>query len=126
MNKLYWKYFDFISIAICIGIISAAAIITKKDKSDEQKLLVISAPDGEYIYTLDHDAIYEISGKLGISKIEVRDGKVKFEDSPCPTKSCTFVDWIQDSGEWSACLPNKIFVRIEGKKNSDDLDGISR
>jgi len=36
------------------------------------------------------------------------------EDSPCRDKICVLGGWISHSGEWLACLPNSVFVRVEG------------
>lgn len=55
---------------------------------------------------------FEVPGPLGISHIQVRDGKVRFVDSPCPNKLCVHQGWITETGESATCLPNRISVRI--------------
>ena len=55
---------------------------------------------------------FEVPGPLGVSHLEVRDGRVRFVDSPCPNKLCVHQGWIQNSGEVAICLPNLVSVKI--------------
>ena len=61
---------------------------------------------------LFQDQDIEVPGPLGHSHIQVRDGKVRFVDSPCPTKACVHTGWLSQGGEVAICLPNHISVRI--------------
>ena len=63
---------------------------------------------------LYQDRIIDVEGQLGISQLEVKDGKIRFISSPCDTKQCIHQGWIQQSGEIVACVPNTISVRILG------------
>ena len=54
----------------------------------------------------------DVPGALGISKLEVEDGKIRFVESPCDTKQCIHQGWIKHGGELAACLPNKVSVQI--------------
>lgn len=63
---------------------------------------------------LYQDRIIDVEGKLGVSRLEVKDGKIRFISSPCDTKQCIHQGWIHQSGEIVACVPNTISVRILG------------
>ena len=63
---------------------------------------------------LYQDRTIDVEGKLGISQLEVKDGKIRFISSPCDTKQCVHQGWIHQSGEIVACVPNTISVRILG------------
>lgn len=69
---------------------------------------------GKHWTTLDlyQNQLIKIKGKLGESTLEVRDGKVRFIDSPCTTKQCVHQGWLQHGGEMAACLPNEISVQV--------------
>lgn len=54
----------------------------------------------------------DVPGALGVSKIQVEDGKIRFVQSPCDTKQCIHQGWISQGGEVAACLPNKISVQV--------------
>ena len=63
---------------------------------------------------LYQDRTIDVKGKLGISRLMVEDGKIRFISSPCDTKRCIHSGWIQQSGEIVACVPNTVSVRILG------------
>ena len=98
-----------------------------KSGKNENLSLIINSEEGEYIYPLSENASYSAQGTLGVSKIVVENGEAYFEDSPCPNKTCVDSGKISHSGEWAACLPNNVFIRVEGsaKNGSDSLDAIS-
>ncbi len=74
----------------------------------------VQDPEGTFLYPLDQDRTLEAHGPLGITTIEVVQGKVWVEDSPCVNKVCVAAGVIRHSGQFVACLPNRVFVRITG------------
>ncbi|NOX91752.1 MAG: NusG domain II-containing protein [Gammaproteobacteria bacterium] len=54
----------------------------------------------------------DVPGPLGHSYIQVRDGQVRFVDSPCPNKLCVHTGWLNQGGEVAICLPNKVSLQI--------------
>jgi hypothetical protein len=54
----------------------------------------------------------DVPGALGVSKIQVEDGKIRFVQSPCDSKQCIHQGWISQGGELAACLPNKVSVQV--------------
>lgn len=82
----------------------------------------IGAGDGtEWLYPLDSEIVVHIPGPLGETEVEIRDGQVWVIDSPCVQKICIASSPVSRAGTWIACLPNKVFVRIEGTV-SDGID----
>jgi len=71
---------------------------------------------GKHWRTVDlyEDGIYNVKGPLGVSRLEVHEGRIRFISSPCDNKQCIHQGWIQQSGEIVACVPNTISVRILG------------
>ncbi len=76
----------------------------------------ITASGVTYYYPLTADRIVEVSGPLGTTRIAIVEGMVKIMDSPCPDKLCIQAGEITSAGNWLACLPNRIFVKILGKE----------
>ncbi|MGD8560482.1 MAG: NusG domain II-containing protein [Gammaproteobacteria bacterium] len=74
------------------------------------------AVGGKHWSTIDlyQDQTLEVEGKLGISRLQVEDGNIRFTASPCDTKQCIHQGWIHQSGEIAACVPNGVSVRILG------------
>lgn len=62
----------------------------------------------------------EIQGYLGISELEVKEGKIRFIASPCANKHCIRAGWIHRHGELAACLPNRVSVQIQAEKPAFD------
>ena len=62
---------------------------------------------------------------FGESSIQVESGKAKFLDSPCENKNCIQSGEISVNGQWAACLPNGIFINIEGKNKENTFDAVS-
>ena len=54
----------------------------------------------------------DVPGVLGVSKLQVQDGKIRFVQSPCDGKQCIYQGWISQGGEVAVCLPNKVSVQI--------------
>jgi hypothetical protein len=54
--------------------------------------------------------------------VEISGGKARVLSSPCVNQTCVAVGHIHRQGEWAACLPNKVFVSIEGSADDEALD----
>ncbi len=84
----------------------------------------IEAAGETYIYMLNTDRTIEVEGPLGITKIIILESEVFVEDSPCRDKLCVQASPLNKSGEWNACLPNKVFIRIPDSAENE-LDSLS-
>ncbi len=72
--------------------------------------------------SLKHYQILEIDGLLGKSRIEVRDGAIRFVTSPCKGKQCIHAGEINKSGQIIACLPNGLSLVVEGGMQYDAIN----
>ena len=117
------KPFDFILFIVGLGF-CATSFMTATSKSQGIPLLHISSPDSEYLYPLDKDDTIQIQGLEGITEIHIQQGQASYINSPCANKTCMAAAPIHRNGEWSACLPNGIFMRVEnqGPPTNDDID----
>ncbi len=70
--------------------------------------------------SLYHDRTVEVSGPLGESILEIRDGRARFVDSPCPGKLCVQAGWLAESGATTACLPNRVILHLNGGEERFD------
>lgn len=73
-------------------------------------------------YSLFENKTITVKGDLGEVKIEIKNGKARIIESNCKEKLCIKRGWISIIGEYSACLPNRVFIIIKGRSN---IDGIS-
>ncbi len=73
----------------------------------------ISIDDKEQqLISLSENRILKMEGEVGISELEINDGKIRFLRSPCTNKICVHAGWLQRGGEFAACLPNRVAVEI--------------
>lgn len=113
---------DFVAIAAAVAAIVVASAAAYSGGGGERRA-VVTGRSGEWIYPLDADRTIEVSGPLGSSRLEIHDKSIHFADSPCPNKTCIAAGSIREAGQWLACLPNEVFVRIEGgEKNAGGID----
>jgi len=83
--------------------------------------------DGKIVVTLDlaRDGVSEAVGPLGVTRIEVRGGRVRVLSSPCPRQACRHGGWIGAAGEMLVCLPNQIVIRLPGQR-AGAIDAMAR
>ena len=64
-----------------------------------------------------------VLGPLGTMEVEIENGRARIVRFPCKLKVCTKSAYTQYADRLSACLPNKMVVRIEGE-NQSCLDAV--
>ncbi|MDR2181642.1 MAG: NusG domain II-containing protein [Treponema sp.] len=75
------------------------------------------------VYSLDEDREVSTAGPLGETRIVIRGGLAAVKDSPCRDKLCVSMGHIGRRGGWIACLPNRVFLRVQGQGPSgEDVD----
>jgi hypothetical protein len=67
------------------------------------------------LISLQKTGNYRFDGPLGTSVIEVRDGRIRFVESPCNGKQCIHSGWLGKDGEFAACLPNLISITVSDR-----------
>lgn len=117
---------DIIITALLFLFITAFIIFNFITNDEQNKILIIESPDGKFYYNLNQKKIVSIKGNLGITNIEIDNGRFRFERSPCINKLCINVGWININNYPIICLPNKVTAYIRNLKNDDNFDGISR
>ena len=68
---------------------------------------------------LGHEDYVTVQGILGPVLIGVDPAGIRIIDSRCPHKLCIRMGAIDKTGECIACVPNKLVIRIEGKRDVD-------
>ena len=72
---------------------------------------------------LDQDQITHVKGPLGLTEIEVKKGRVRIVRSPCKNKVCIKSGYLRYADRLTACIPNRVVVRIVGK-NHRGIDAV--
>ncbi|MCW9024848.1 MAG: NusG domain II-containing protein [Gammaproteobacteria bacterium] len=71
---------------------------------------------------LNKDRTVRVKGVLGHSHIQIKDGQVRFTDSPCTGKFCIHKGWLSEGGDFNACLPNQISIEVTGQQQFDSMN----
>lgn len=108
VKPLDWFFF-VLSLALTVG--TAWVVLTP---TDSPLRVEIQTQDGTSLYPLDEDREVEAKGPLGTTHIHIAQGKVFVHDSPCANQVCVAMGAIHETGQFVACLPNQVFVRITG------------
>jgi len=77
-----------------------------------------------YSLSLSEEKDITISGPLGNTHLRISENEVWITEAPCPHKICKKMGKIGRAGEIIVCIPNKIFIQVEGNQDSS-LDGIT-
>lgn len=62
----------------------------------------------------------KIRGKIGLSTIDIQQGKVRFKQSPCNSQYCVHQGWLMHAGQVAICIPNQVSIELIGAAPSMD------
>ena len=115
------KALDIVIALAAAGVVAISAISAYGPGSGQANV-VIKGRDGEWVYPLSTDRELAVAGQLGDTHVAIRAKSARIEDSPCPNQTCVASGSIGRAGQWIACLPNQVLVRIEGGSDDDGVD----
>ena len=104
---------DFLLIAAALATAVFLGIQVYSGNS-ASPVLVIESPDGRWIYPVDSSVETDIPGPLGMTHVVLENGSARITYSPCPNRTCIAAPPISRPGDWTACLPNRVLIRIDG------------
>ncbi len=114
------------SLDIVIALATAGAVafaaLSAYGPGSGQESAVLKGKGGEWVYPLSTDREVRVAGPLGETVVLIRGRSVRIIDSPCPNKTCIAAGAIDRPGQWLACLPNQVFVSVEGRRKDDGID----
>jgi len=119
------KPFDFVSVLLSILVIGVFSAFAYRGGAGDELFVHIQSPHDHWIYPLAEDIELEVPGLLGPMQVVIENGSVRVISSPCPEKICILTGAISRPGNWIACLPSGIFLRIEGKSRGREPDAVT-
>jgi len=116
--------FRFFDIAALIFSLAVFLLFTVYGRSisKEEGYIIIETQEDQLIYPLSQDRSITLEGPVGESVILIDHGKARFESSDCDDDLCVQMGEIHSSGEWAACLPNRIFLYTGGNEDEEGVD----
>ena len=67
--------------------------------------------------SLNADQTTHVKGPLGLTEVEIKKGQARIVRSPCKNKVCIKSGYIRYADRLTACIPNRVVVRIVGKNH---------
>jgi hypothetical protein len=120
MRPLSPRPLDYLALALSIVLVVGAGLFAYGNGVTASEVS-IQSDGGTFLYPLDQPRRVAVPGPLGDTWVRIEDGHARVDDSPCRDKICIAAGVLRLTGEWTACLPNRVFVRVEG---ADDEDGV--
>lgn len=105
--------FRALDILIIILVAVAGIFLTVRGLGQKGSRVVVNAAGVKYEYSAELDGTYSVPGELGPTTFEIKDGRVRITDSPCPNKTCISQGWHNPL----VCLPNKVMITVEGENS---------
>ncbi len=107
-----------------IGLVVVAILFGALWRPEHAARLQIRDQHGVFgTYSLAQDRTIEIPGPQGVNRITIRQGRVRFSQSPCRNQYCVHQGWLSHAGEAAVCLPNRVSVELlGGEKPYDSLN----
>ncbi len=88
--------------------------------------VLIEASGQQWIYSIESDTVVSIPGPLGPTEVTIHQEGVHVSDSTCRNKVCESMKTISRIGQWIICLPNDVFIRIEGIETGErEVDDVA-
>ena len=101
-----------------IALLALSLFLIIFNRIDRKDVCMVSVKDTNnnvlLTFDINEDYYYELTGKVGLFHIEVKDGKCRAIDVDCPNQICVHTGWISEDYQVPIiCLPNGISVQID-------------
>lgn len=121
------KLLDYIiigmSIAIAIGLIALNGVRGQQDHNRLTASIYIEDNLYKKVY-LDKEQEIKVKTEHGYNIIKIEEEEVSMIDADCPDQICIYTAPINKPGQIIVCLPHKVYVEIDGEKETN-IDAVS-
>lgn len=107
------KPLDYVTLLFAAALVVAISTAVYGG-ADGRTTVLITAPDAEYLFASSVEETIAVSGPIGQTVVEIADGGARVVSSPCDNQICVLTGHVERAGRWIACLPNRVFVAVEG------------
>lgn len=114
------KIFRPLDFLIILFVLALGIFLTVKKASHSSAKVHVHTEDSEYEYSAKANGIYEVQGTLGKTRFEIKDGRIRIIDSPCPNKICIHQGWDSPL----VCLPNNVIITLE-EEGENEFDAFA-
>jgi len=117
----YWQRLTRLDRGIVVALLALCALlfVALDLRSPGQTVQVRQDQGTVFNAPLSRDRSVELQGPLGVTRLEITNGKARIVSSPCPYKVCVGMGEIHREGEIIACVPNRLLVQVIGQQSID-------
>ena len=119
-GKLPIKIPDIVIILLALGLTGFSASAAYFSPQNDMQALV-QGQNQLWIFPLDAEETVVVRGPLGNTVVRIHDGQAWIESSPCDNQTCVATGHIRRQRAWAACLPNNVFLMIEGNDEHGNI-----
>lgn len=114
-----------LDIPVIIMAIVLAFLSGSSSGKSAASMVVIRGPYNTWVYPMDKEELISVNGILGETLIAIHNGSAAIVSSPCTGQTCVAAGSLHKNGQWTSCLPNRVFLLIEGSDEKDDVDAVA-
>ena len=118
------KPWDVVVIILALALTGFSAWSVYLNPRNTTQVL-IDGNGRRWVFPLDAEETIKVPGPLGNTVVRIHDNQAWVESSPCDNQICVAAGRLHRHGDFAACLPNKVFVMIEGKDDIRKPDGVA-
>jgi len=115
------KPLDILAVFISLLAIAGVTLFAYGGRAEPSQVS-IETDQGAFLYPLSANRTLEFEGPIGVTHVLIADRSVRVTESPCRDKICIAAGHLDATGQWTACLPNRVFVVVEAGETEDGVD----
>jgi hypothetical protein len=118
MRLTLLKPLDFLIIGVS-SVLTALSAFAAYGHSRDAGQVIVQGEGKSWVFPLEAEEQISVSGPIGETVVEISGGRSRVLSSPCANQTCVAAGHLDRRGQWAACLPNRVFVYIEGTGDGD-------
>ncbi len=118
-GRVQLKGLDLVALAAALAVIALVSV-RAYGRASGVAMVHVRGPGQEWVFPLDQSRTLSVHGPLGDTVVELGGGQARVLSSPCTEKICIRTGAIARPGQWIACLPNRVFLDIQGSGSAAD------
>jgi len=111
-----------IPVIVIGAILTASVAFAVYSGNAASSQVIIRGQDKTWIFPLDAEETVSVTGPIGVTVVEIHGSRAAIVSSPCDGQTCVATGGLGRNGQWAACLPNGVFLLVEGAKGQDAVD----
>ncbi|MCL2599671.1 MAG: NusG domain II-containing protein [Treponema sp.] len=116
---------DFCIAILAFAVVVASFFVVYADGGG-RPTVNLRAENAHWVFPLDSYETVVVPGPLGDTVVEIRGNGARVVSSPCTDQICVVMGAVRLSGQWSACLPNRVMLYVSAGGNGQDVDAVVR